>query len=108
MFRAELQNSDSWSIQYARQYELLERDFRIAQGIVIPPAGYHFGAVSTSYVLGSQRPVNGRLSAEHGSFFSGDRTTVGYSGRLEFSPRFSVEPSLSQNWIDLAEGQFVT
>jgi len=30
------------------------------------------------------------------------------SGQLEFSPRFSVEPSLSQNWIDLAEGQFVT
>ncbi len=106
LFRAELENGDSWSIQYARQYESLAEDFEIAEDVVIPAGGYGFGGLDVTYGLGPQRMVNGRLSAEYGSFYDGDRTAVGYGGRIEVSPRFSLEPSLSQNWVDLAGGSF--
>ena len=104
--RVELNSSDAWSVQYSRQYEYLEAPFTIAAGVVLPVGGYDFGAVSTSYMLGAQHRLPGRLSAEYGSFYDGDRLALGYGGRVEFSPRLSVEPSLSQNWVRLDEGDF--
>ena len=49
----------------------------------------------------------GTWSLQRGSFFSGDLTAVGYSrGRIEITPRFSLEPSVSVNRITLPEGAF--
>ena len=49
----------------------------------------------------------GNLSFEHGSFYNGRKTAVGFSrGRVEVTRRLSVEPSLSLNWVDLNEGEF--
>ena len=59
-----------------------------------------------SAMLGSQRRVSGRLGAERATFYGGDRVAFGTTGRVEFSPRFSLEPSLSQNWFDLREVRF--
>ncbi len=107
-FRAELENTDTWDIQYTRRFEFLDSDFEIAQDVVIPVGEYNFEAVRTTYSLSQQHRLSGRLSAEYGSFFDGDRTAIGYSGRIEMSPRFSLEPSLSQNWVDLVDGDFTT
>ena len=104
--RVELNSSDAWSIQYTRQYEYLPVPFTIARGVALPVGGYRFGGVNTAYMLGAQHRVTGRLSADYGSFYSGDRVAVGYGGRVELSPRLSIEPSLSQNWVDLDEGNF--
>ena len=108
LFRTELESGDMWDVQYTHRYEFLDSDFQIAQDVVIPVGAYRFGAVSTTYSINQQHRLSGRLNAEYGSFFDGDRTAIGYSGRIEISPRFSLEPSLSQNWVDLAEGGFNT
>ena len=77
--------------------------------MTIPVGGYRFEDVLASFGLGQHRRFSGTLSAQHGSFFSGERTSVGFSGgRLELTPQFSVEPSLSFNRIDLPEGRFTT
>ena len=59
-----------------------------------------------SATLGSQRRVSDRLGAERATFYGGDRVAFGTTGRVEFSPRFSLEPSLSENWFDLREVRF--
>ena len=88
---------------------MLEQPFRIAPGVTIPVGGYRFEDVRASFGLGQHRRFLGTLSAQHGSFFSGERTSVGFSGgRLKLTPQFSVEPSLSFNRIDLPEGRFTT
>ena len=51
---------------------------------------------------------SGRVSASYGGFYSGNRTEVSYSGRVEVTPRVSVEPFISLNWVNLAEGDFTT
>ena len=77
--------------------------------MTIPVGGYSFEDVRASFGLGQHRRFSGTLSAQHGSFFSGERTSVGFSGgRLELTPQFSVEPSISFNRIDLPEGRFTT
>ena len=114
-FGVEFENSDQLTVEYTRSYEFLEQPFQIASDVTIPVGGYRFQDVLTSFEFGRQRKLSGTVSVQHGSFFSGDKTTVGFglgggssSGRLELTPQFSMEPGLSLNWIDLPEGQFTT
>jgi hypothetical protein len=108
-FGIEFENSDRFTTTYTRSHEFLDRPFRIAPGVIIPVGGYSFQDVQTSYSFGQQRRISGSVSVQHGSFFSGEKTTFGFrQGRLELTRRFSLEPSYSYNWVDLPEGQFTT
>ena len=108
-FGIEFESSDAFDVSVDRNYELLKEPFPIAPGVTIPIGGYRFQEVRTSFSFGQQRRLSGRVSAQHGSFFSGERTSVGFtSGRLEVTQQLSVEPSVSVNWVDLAEGSFTT
>ena len=49
---------------------------------------------------------SGSGAASRGSFYNGTRTTVGYTGRVGFSPHLAVEPSLTLNWVRLPYGDF--
>ena len=108
-FGIDFESSDAFDVSYDRNYELLKEPFPIAPGVTIPIGGYSFQDVRTSFSFGQQRRFSGRVSAQHGSFFSGERTSVGFTGgRLEVTQQLSVEPSVSVNWVDLAEGSFTT
>jgi TolB-like protein len=108
-FGIEFESSDRFNVRVTRSYELLDRPFRIAPGVSIPVGGFTFRDVQASFGLGQHRRFSGTLSAQHGSFFSGERTSLGLSGgHLELTPQFSVEPSVSYNRIDLPEGRFTT
>ena len=108
-FDIEFENSDQFNVTYTRSYEFLEQPFRIAPGVTIPVGGYGFQAVQAGFTFGQQRPLSGRVSVQHGGFFSGDRTSVGVNqGRVELTPQFSLEPSYSYNRVDLPEGLFET
>jgi hypothetical protein len=114
-FGVEFENSDLLRVDYTRSYEFLEEPFDIASDVTIPVGGYRFQDVQGAFELGRQRRFSGRAMAQHGSFFGGDKTTVGFGvggrgagGRLELTPQFSLEPGLSLNWIDLPEGQFTS
>ena len=48
------------------------------------------------------------MSFDVGSFYSGNRKTVTYKGRVEASTQLGVEPNISLNWIDLPQGRFRT
>ena len=108
-FDTELENSDRFSIDVQRNYELLVRPFPIASDVTIPVGGYDFQDVFASYSMGAQRRFSGTFSVQRGEFFSGHITAVSYRrGRIEITPQFSFEPSISLNRIDLPEGQFTT
>ena len=108
-FGIEFETSDQFNVTYNRSYEFLEQPFRIAPGVTIPVGGYGFQDVQTAFTFGQQRRLLGRVSVQHGSFFSGGKTTVGINqGRLELTPQFSLEPSYSYNRVDLPEGLFAT
>lgn len=108
-FGAQLENSDQFLIETSHNYEFLADPFDIATGVVIPVAGYTFTDTRASYAFGAQREVSGTLSASHGSFFGGTRTSAGFSrGRIGLSPQLSVEPSVQINRVDLPAGRFTT
>ena len=106
-FQASFENSDSLSADVQQDYEFLARPFPIAGGVTIPVGGYEFRDFQVSYRMGPHRRVAGGLSLQHGQFFDGDITAVGYSrGRVEVSRQFAVEPSVSLNRITLPHGRF--
>ena len=108
-FVIEFQNADRFNINYNGTYELLPAPFRIATGITLPSGGYDFNTVGVGFNRAARQRVSGNLSLDYGTFYNGHRTTMGVSsGRLNLTPRISVEPSYSVNWVDLVQGSFTT
>ena len=108
-FSIEFENSDRFEVAYTRNYEYLDRPFRVSRDVRIPSGGYRFDDFQVSMQLGPQNPLAGSISVHHGGFFSGDRTSVDLQrGRIDLTRQLSVEPGLSLNWIDLPEGSFTT
>jgi hypothetical protein len=106
-FALEFQNSDRFALGINDDYEYLKAPFAIVPTVRIPVGGYGFTTGRVGYNFGQQRPYSGNLLIEHGSFYSGDRTTVTFNrSRLNLSSQFSIEPSVSINWVDLPQGSF--
>jgi hypothetical protein len=110
-FQIEFENSDNFGVTFNDSYENLSQDERIS-GAIIPAGRYSFQDVQLSYNFGLQRPYSGRLSVLKGEYFTGERTSIGFTrGRIEILPQLSLEPSIEFNWISLPdqeefEGQF--
>jgi len=108
-FSTEFENSDRFNADVANSYEFLQEPFEIASGVILPVGAYDFTDARMSYRFGQQRRANGSLSVRAGSFWSGDIKAVEFTqGRVEVREQFSIEPSVSVNWISLPEGAFRT
>ena len=108
-FSAELENSDQVGISVADNYKFLVAPFEPGPGVTIPVGGYSFRDAEARYSLGAQRRFNGAFTVRLGEYFSGDFRSVSFSrGRLALTQQFSVEPSVSVNWIDTPLGSFRT
>ncbi len=106
VFGLEFNSSDEITVTATRQYERIPAAFTIAPGVVVPAGGYAYRTVEASYSLAQQRKVSGTVTASHGSFYDGTRTTAAYSGRIGMNAHVAVEPTLTLNWVDLPQGHF--
>jgi hypothetical protein len=108
-FSSEFENSDRFTLDVNRNYELLLRPFTIARGVTIPIGGYGFNDATLSYSLGQQRRASGTLSLQRGQFYNGTITALGYTGaRVGVLKQWSVEPGVSINRVRLPVGDFTT
>ncbi len=108
-FSTEFENSDRFGVSVAENYEFLHRSFEPVGGAVFAPGAYTFSDVQLSYNPGAQRRLSGSFSVLMGKYYDGDRVSVQFSrGRAELTQRFSVEPTISFNWIETAAGRFNT
>ncbi len=105
-FDIEFHSSDQAGLDYTHDYEFLPARFTISPGVVVPSGRYTSDKVTGSYTLGQQRKVSGTATASWGTFYDGTRVETTYSGRIGFSSRFSLEPQITLNWVDLPFGSF--
>jgi hypothetical protein len=103
--RTEMHSSDAWTVGYSRDFEFVAAPFEIA-GTSVLAGAYHSPTLRGTYTLGSQRRASGDISFATGAFYGGDRTDLGFRGRAEVTPRLSLEPGISVNWVDLPTGRF--
>ncbi len=116
-FNIEFENSDQFNLVHTRTYDFLKEPFRIEHDVTIPVGSYDFSNTGISYAFGSQRRVSGNLMFERGTFYGGTKTTLAIGGggrcfacggRVYLSPKLSLEPGVSLNWVDVPEGRFTT
>jgi len=106
--RVDNRHGDRIQVGCRRQYEELDEDFEIHEGIVIPKGAYpgnrFFGKILTS----PQRWLSGGIEVEFGDFFDGNRTQL--KPYLQFRPSrfifFSAE--FDYNDVSLLNGGFQT
>ncbi|MGE0359355.1 MAG: DUF5916 domain-containing protein [Vicinamibacterales bacterium] len=107
-YRLELQNNDQFRLEYGRIYELLRQPFPVVPGRVIPAGGYRFADLRSEYQFGPQRRLSGTIALAHGGFYEGTKSEAGYRGLVVVSPRLTLEPGITINWLDLPAGRATT
>jgi hypothetical protein len=105
-FETEFETSDRLIVEANGNYELILRPFSFGP-LVVRPGGYSFNDMLLSYALGQQRRASGTLSLQAGGYYDGTLTGVSYTtARVSVTKRFSVEPSISLNRVDLPAGRY--
>jgi hypothetical protein len=108
-FQTEFTNSDVAGLSYIDTFERIVRPFAIVPGVIIPVGAYDFHTLQLSYTAGQQRPVSGGVVYEQGPFYDGRRRSIALnSGRVQVTPRASLEPSFSVNRVELPAAAFTT
>ena len=108
-FQIEFENSDRFSADVQQSYEFLDQPWDRVRGTEysIPAGVYDFRDTYLSYSMGAQRRLSGTLFLQQGEFYHGEITSMGYSrGRIEVTPQFSFEPSVSVNRVKLPTAEF--
>jgi hypothetical protein len=106
-FAIEYQNSDRLSVGITESHERLVAPFAITPRVRIPIGEYDFRSGRVAFTFGQQRPISGNLSLERGSFYNGTLTALGFTrSRINVTPRFSLEPNVSLNRVELTNGTF--
>ena len=93
-------------ISYDRQFERLDEDFEIRDGINIPIGDYEWDQFSVFYRSDSSRMLSFNGSYTTGGFWGGDRNQ--YRGGVQFQPnyKFTTELNMTRNVVDLPAGDF--
>ncbi len=98
------ESSDRLFVDHTVTEEHLLEGFSLSSEVGVPAGDYRFSRTGVRVRMGSHRPFSGFLRYEFGDFFGGTRRQVSYRGRAEFNTRFSLEPNVSLNWIEVPEG----
>ena len=100
-----LESSDRLMFDHTITDERLLEGFELSSDVAVPAGDYRFSRTGVRIRMGSHRRVSGFLRYEWGNFFGGTRQEVSYMGRAELNQRFSLEPNISLNWIEVPGGE---
>ncbi|MEP7117892.1 MAG: hypothetical protein ABI880_09930, partial [Acidobacteriota bacterium] len=100
----ELNNGDFVNTEVTQAFEALVAPFEVARGVTVPIGEYRFTQAKASYFMGLQRRISGGLTLGRGNFYDGSLSEVTWRGRVEFTPQFYAEPTLSWNRVDTPFG----
>jgi hypothetical protein len=103
-YQMDLENGDTLSADLSRNYERLTTKFDVGNGVFIPPGEYETVQSHVTYTLGQQRPVSGSITAGYSGFYGGTLAEFTWTGRVELSHQFYLEPTLSWNHVDVPQG----
>ena len=103
-FRAEFNTSDQVNVDYTDAFEHLTQPFVVAPGVSIPAGDYSFRRGRATVMLSAARKISGFVSLTGGEFYGGTLLEVSWRGRIELTPQFSAEPTLSFNHVETPYG----
>ncbi|MEJ2540737.1 MAG: hypothetical protein P8188_12325, partial [Gemmatimonadota bacterium] len=90
--------------QVADRFEAVTESFTVG-GQTVDPGEYDFVEGSVSVQSSAGRRLSGSVTLGGGSFFGGDRRSVGASFRWLVSPKLAIQGSADYNRLDLPSGR---
>jgi hypothetical protein len=102
---AEFNSGDFLNSEVTNAFEAIVEPFEVSRGVFVPPGDYRFTQAKVSYFMGQQRRVSGGITLGGGGFYGGTLTEATWRGRVEFTPQFYIEPTLSWNRIEAPYGE---
>ena len=105
-FGVQLESDDRMGVELSFNEEVLDEDFEIAEGIVIPVGDYPFTRGGVYVRTSDKRPLS--LSAELGlgEFFDGERDDVELELQWRASGWLQLALELERNAVSLPDGDF--
>ena len=103
-YQMDFENGDGFSSDLSRNYERLTTRFDVGSGVFIPPGEYEMTQSHVTYILGQQRPISGSITAGYSGFYDGTLSELTWTGRVELTHQFYLEPTLSWNHVDVPQG----
>ena len=102
--RMEFSNSDQWAFEFSRLFEKLNARLVPATGVTVPVGAYEFTHSRDLDTLSPARPVSGTRQLTSGGCYGYPLRAITWRGRVEFGPRFLMEPAISLNCFDTPYG----
>ena len=109
VFHLNTHAGDQVQVHVQSEFEYLDKDFEIHDGIIFPSGGnYDFTRYRLGVRTAGRRPLSIRSNLEWGDFFSGQRRE--FSLDLTLRPRPGLRLELGGEWnrVELPEGSFST
>ena len=106
VFGVEFESQDNFEIDLQHQFEYLDSEFEISDGIFIEEGTYTNWEWSFTARTASHRVVSGRVVVRLGGFWSGDRTQLESVVDLRPSPGILLSAQIEKNNVDLPQGSF--
>jgi hypothetical protein len=108
LFGLEFESGDGFRIQATRQYEELDRDFEISDGVDILAGRYANWEYSLQGRTAQKRRVSIQGQIMAGGFWDGDRSQLSVGMTIRPSPGFQINTNLERNDVKLPRGSFET
>jgi hypothetical protein len=99
---------DELEIEIEAEQDVLDEDFEISDGVIVPQAHYSFRNASVEFETADQRKVWGGVGFQTGDFYGGERREIAAEINWRPSGRFRTGLGYEWNDIDLPGGSFVT
>jgi hypothetical protein len=88
--------------------EVLDEDFEISEGVIIPPGDYRFDRIRLRFDSALARPIEAGFDVQYGEFYGGRRTDVEVWLRWKPNPSAFLGIEFEQNAVRLPQGNFTT
>ncbi len=101
-------DGDNLELSLNRNFELLDEEFEIHDGIALPVGKYDFDEWEISGWAAGQRPVSGQYIIRWGDFWSGKRKHYSFSINIKPTPGINFASTYQFNDVTLPQGDFKT
>jgi hypothetical protein len=104
----ETEYGDEFDVEYSIVKEVLDEDFEISEGVVIPVGSYDWQRTGVAYSGSQARLLRFEADASYGGFWSGESLELQAGVEWRASANLSLSLEYEYNDVDLDEGDFIT
>lgn len=102
----DFESQDNIDITLERQFEYLDEEFEISDGIFVAEGDYTNWEWTVRGRTASRRKVSANFEVRNGGFWGGDRTQLELGLNFRPSPGITISTDWERNDVDLPQGAF--